>query len=218
MKTNQLMALSGLLAACLALGNSFVGSKNIAASGLPNAAQREAAASGSQLRTLYAHDDLLSSFNFRDDAPGGRVRDGELDLSRAQLVFHRFAADQLSYGFVRNEAVSVIDLGEIFVPGFASAGDLAPKFDLSIFHSLFLDGIKVSYVGAGGRLLRLKQAQRIFDPPPREGLHHIQPVIGHTYLMRVVPRGGDDELFKFEVVDFQPEHSVVLRWAPLPRH
>ncbi len=165
----------------------------------------------SQLVTLLAHDDLHSSLNLRTCRSSAVVRGGEIDLSSVQLMFHRFSADQLSFGFVGHEAVNVVDVGDLFVPGFSTARDLAPKFAPSIFHSLVLDGIKVSYRGSGNRLLRLKAAQSIFDPLPHEGIYHITPIVGHTYIVRVEPRKAAEELFKFEVVDFQPNHSLTLR-------
>ena len=171
----------------------------------------------SSIMTLFAHDDLLSSYSFRQDAAGGRLSDGEIDLSQAQIVFSMFEEDALSFGFVGHEPVNVIDLGAVFVKGFARARDLAPKFSPSVFHTLVLDGTKVSYRGSSNRWLRLKDGQRIFDPLPKEGLYHIKPVIGHTYLMRVLPRSGGEELFKFQVVDFQPGHSVSIRWGRIPR-
>lgn len=172
---------------------------------------------GSRLVTLYAHDDLLSSYSFRDAAAGARVVDGEIDLTRAQVVFHVLEENTLSYGFVGMEAVNIIDLGDVLIGGFPRARDRAPKFALSLFHTLFLDGSRFSYLGAGGKVRRYGPAQKILNPLRPEGLHHIEPIVGHVYLLRSKQSGVSvpHEVVKFQVVDLQPDHSLTLRWAPI---
>ena len=59
------------------------------------------------LVTLYARDDLASSFDFRSGTAGGRVVDGEIRLTDAQLAYGAFLRDQLSFGLVRNERVDI---------------------------------------------------------------------------------------------------------------
>ena len=143
----------------------------------------------SQVVTLYANDDLLSSYHFGRGTAGGRVEDGEIVLNDAQLAFHVFADDMISFGFLRDERVNVIDLGALYVPGDERAVDRAPKFALSLFHTLFKDGPQLSYLGAGGNRLRHKEANRILGPLPPEGLYHIEPRVGHTYLLRAMRKG-----------------------------
>jgi hypothetical protein len=168
--------------------------------------------------TLYAHDDLLSTFSIHTGGAGAQIVEGEVRLDDAQLAFDLFAEDMFSFGFISDELVNVVDLGPQVVEPHRRGQDIAPKFPVSLFHTLYLDGAKFSYAGPGGTLLRHSPAERILDPMPRHGMYHVQPVVGNTYLLRSNRSGGSsraDELVKFVVVDFQPGHSVTLRWAPL---
>lgn len=168
--------------------------------------------------TLWARDDLLSSFDFRSGGPGARVEAGEIVLDDAHMTFDVFAADMLSFGYQRDELVDILDLGEVYVNGRERVRDRAPKFAISLFHTLFLDGARFSYREAGGRVVRLDHANRIFATLPPEGLYHVRPQVGHTYLVRIRPRGPSavDELAKFQVVDLEPGRSLTIRWAPVP--
>ena len=171
------------------------------------------------MATLLAHDDLRSSFSFRNGAFGAQIQDGELRLDDAQLVFHTFGENLLSFGFVRNELVSVLDLGDLVAPGIERAADLAPKPPVSIFHTLFLDGVVFKYQGPLNQAHRLPEAQAIVSAIPPPGIFHIEPQIGHTYLLKAQRRAGHGDtrpqFFKFLVVDFEPGHRLTLRWGPL---
>ena len=168
--------------------------------------------------TLYARDGLQSSFDFRRGRAGGHVVDGEIRLDDAQVVFDAFAPDQLSVGFLRDERVELLDLGELDVPPQARASDRAEKFALSVFHTLFLDGERLAYVGPGGDAHPLDGTSRLFATPP-EGLRHVQPVVGHVYVIRALRRtvGSADDVFKFLVLDHVPQQSLTMRWVPVPR-
>ncbi len=167
--------------------------------------------------TLYARDDLRSSFDFRNGREGGRIVDGEILLDDAQIVFDVFQEGMLSFGFTRDERVRIIDLGPAYVPGLERATDHAPKFSVSIFHTLFLSGSQFSYLGATGRILRSKEAGPILDPLPGEGLYHVAPEVGHTYLLRAKHTGvsRSELLVKFQIIDVRPRRSLTMRWARL---
>lgn len=169
----------------------------------------------SQIVTLYAHDDLQSSFDFRLGGAGGRVQDGEARLTSAQIAFDVFAPGQLSFGFVRDEFVELLDLGDMIVPPHVSARDRAAEFPITLFHTLFFDGVRFAYVGPGGQMRPFDPADRILGPFPPEELRHLEPRVGHTYLLRVRRSGIGmvDEFFKFQVVDLLPDHSLTIRWA-----
>ncbi len=167
--------------------------------------------------TLFANDDLLSSFDFERGSAGGHVLDGEVTLDDAHIAFDVFERNSISFGFRRDAFVSVIDLGAQFVSPFERAQDAGVKIPASLFHTLFLDGRRFSYVGPGGKVERLRAASRIFDPLPPEGMYHVPAVLGHTYLVRF--RGfdtrGDGSLAKFQVVDYRPGSRMTIRWARL---
>lgn len=169
--------------------------------------------------TLWANDDLRSSFDFRNGREGGRIVDGEIRLEAAQLVFDVFQEDHFTFGFTRDERVDLIDLGAAYVPPFDKATDRAPEFAVSIFHSLHLDGSQLSYVEPNGRVVRLKDAGRIQGLLPSQGLHQLEPKVGHTYVLRAELEGvGKSEmLFKLHVVDHRPGRSVTFRWGRLQR-
>jgi len=169
---------------------------------------------GSGIVTLYANDDLQSSFDFRSGAPGGRLVDGEVRLDSAQIAFGLFAAGRISFGFSRDERVDVVDLGDVTVPPEARARDRTEEFPISIVHTLFRSDNGFAIVGPGNDVDPYERADGILRMPPTQGLRHIEPIVRHVYLVRV--RRNDtstDELFKFQVIGILPEHSLTIRWA-----
>ena len=56
-------------------------------------APQKAPSSGSSLVTLYAHDDLLSSFSFETGEFGARIVDGELILDDTQIALVAYCRD-----------------------------------------------------------------------------------------------------------------------------
>jgi hypothetical protein len=176
-------------------------------------------ASSAGLVTLYAHDDLASSFDFRAGRHGGRVEQGEVRLDGAQIVFDVLAPHRISFGFVEDERVDVLDLGPFRVPSQPRARDRAVEFPLALIHTLSFDGVRFGYAGPGGDRHPLDEADAILGALPPERVRHVDPVVGHTYVVRVHRDGlgSGDELFGFQVVDLVPEHSLTLRWKALGR-
>lgn len=169
---------------------------------------------GSSIATLYANDDLLSSFDFRSGSAGGRLVEGEVRLESAQIAFGLFEAGMVSFGFTLDERVEVMDLGPVIVPPEARARDRAVEFPISIFHTLSRDDNGFTYVGPGGDLDPYRPADVILKAVLIQGVRHFEPRVGHTYLLRVRRNDTtDDELFKFQVIGLLPEHSLTFRWA-----
>lgn len=171
----------------------------------------------SALVTLLAHDDLSSSFSFRDGACGGRVTGGQIDLGRAQLSYGVFAEGLLSYGFARDELVGVVDLGDTLVPPAVRAQDATLEHPISIFQTLQLDGAHFTYLTAYGKPRRAKEADALLGPLPAGELVSFEPLLGHVYVIRYRSRLDDsyDRVAKFQVVDLRPGESLTLRWASL---
>lgn len=164
--------------------------------------------------TLYAHDDLQSSFDFRSGWAGGRVFDGEVHIEAAQIAFDLFAPGEISIGFTRDERVDALDLGPVVVPPQTRVRDRAEEFPISLFHTLFLGDNGFAYVGPGGDVDPYERADRILTAPATQGIRHFAPEVGHVYLLRA--RRNDSsviELFKFQVIGLLPEHSLTIRWA-----
>jgi hypothetical protein len=181
-------------------------------------AQDAAPAPSEGVVTLYAADDLLSSFDFRSGAAGGRIQEGELRLESAQILFERLAAGRISFGFTRDERVEILDLGFDTIAPEERSRDRAVELPLAVFHTLRLGDNGFAIVGPGGDLDPYERADRILGPPPAVGVHHVEPQVGHTYVVRVrTNKSSRDEFFKFEVIGFLPGHSVTLRWAVVPR-
>ena len=181
-------------------------------------APQQSGSSGNGLVTLYARDGLLSSVNFRSGGAGGSIVDGEIDLNGAHLAFDVFEPGMLSFGFSALERVNVMDLGPQFVEPLRRRQDLAPKLDVSLFHTLFLDRSRFSYIGTGGTLERIAAAEEIFQPLPRQGVYHVAPIMGNTYVLRANGRDssrGNELIVKFLVIDVQEGRSVTLRWSRL---
>ena len=171
-----------------------------------------------RVTTLYAHDDYLSTFSFRYGGTGARMDDGELILDNAQIAFDVFAEDMITFGFVDNEPTRIIDLGDVTIPGIDRAADRAPKLPVSLLQTLHLDAGRFNYRGPNSKLYRLKEANEIMEGLPGQGFYHIEPKVGHTYLLRSDPRGsGSAEFYaKFQVIGFRPGESLTIRWAVIP--
>ncbi len=172
----------------------------------------------SAIVTLYAQDDLQSSFDFRHGSAGGRVAEGEVVLLDAQIAFGVFEKGHITVGLVRRERVELLDLGSVSVPSQPLALERSVEFPLSLFHTLFFDGARFHYVGPGGDVHAYDQADRILRALPPDGLRHVEPVVGHVYLVRVRRDGvgSRDEFFKFQVIDLEPERFMTIRWARVP--
>lgn len=182
----------------------------------PQEAQATSPAGG--IVTLYAWDDLASSYSFRNGTEGGRVVDGEVRLEDAQIAYDVLAPGQLSFGLTRDERVELLDLGEVTVPPQSRSQERTTEIPAALFHTLFTTGTSFYYVGPGGERHPYVAADAVLAGTPREGLRHIIPEIGHTYVMRVRQKGVGfrDELYKFEIVDHQPSRFLTLRWSPVP--
>lgn len=177
----------------------------------------EAGASGGGIVTLYAQDDLQSSFDFRSGAAGGQVREGEVRLESAQIIFDVLEAGRISYGFGYDERVDILDLGDVTVPPQERSRDRALEFPISIFHTLSLRDEGFAIVRPGGDLDPYEKADRFLGTLPLPALRHIEPCLGHVYLVRVRPdRGTDEQFFKFQIIGLIPGHSLTLRWGPVP--
>lgn len=169
------------------------------------------------LVTLYAHDDLQSSFDFRSGHAGGQLANGEIRLEQAQIAFDVFAPGQISFGFVRDDHVDVLDLGEVRIPPQFRARDRTLEFPLALFHVLFFDGVRFGYFGPGGDRHPLPETDRFLASVPSASLRHVEPVLDHTYLVRAQREGvgSRDELFAFQVVGLVPDQSLTIRWDRL---
>jgi hypothetical protein len=166
------------------------------------------------LITLYQHDDVASSLDFRTGNHGGRVVDGQIQLVDAQLVYGSFATGHLSFGFAADEAVNVVDLGTAEVDFNAGAQDAALKFPISVIPTLGVSGRRLTFQETNGTHVRLGTGNAVFDVPKR-GLQHIEPQLDHCYVIRYQRTRGDrrDMLAKFQVVEHRPGESITLRWA-----
>jgi len=168
------------------------------------------------IATLYAHDDLASSFDFRGGGAGGRLVDGEVRLDGAQIVFDVFARGRISFGFSRDERVELLDLGAQLVRPEARARDRTEEFPISIVHTLFRGDNGFAIVKPGGDVDPFDDADRVANATLTQGVRHVEPIVGHTYVLRV--RRNDtsrDEFFKFEVIGLVPDHSLTIRWGPV---
>jgi hypothetical protein len=169
------------------------------------------------LVTLYAQDDLQSSFDFRSGGAGARVEDGEVRLESAQILFDVLEPGRISYGFSYDERVDILDLGDVTVRPEERSRDRALEFPISIFHTLALTDEGFVIVRPGGDLDPYDHADSIRGAMPLPALRHIEACLGHVYLLRIRRnKSSDDEFFKFQVVGLLPGHSLTLRWAALP--
>jgi hypothetical protein len=176
------------------------------------ASSEDAPSSG--IATLYARDDLLSSFDFRSGGPGAKVWDGEVDLGSAQIVYDVLARGCLSIGFSLDERVDVLDLGEVRIPPRERSRDRQVEFPISLFHTLEVRDEGFVFQAAGGDRDPYAAADRILSATPTTGLRHFEPQLGHTYLLRIRRNNrSENEVYKFEPIGILPGHSLTLRWG-----
>src|SRR5262245_35382852 len=175
-------------------------------------------ASSGGIATLYAQDDLQSSFDFRAGGPGGRVEDGEIHLEGAQILFDVLEAGRISFGFSHDERVDIQDLGDVTIRPQERSRDRAIEFPISIVHTLTLSDEGFAIVRPDGDLDPYDPADRIFGTMPLAGVRHVEPCLGHVYLVRVRrdKAGSHDEFFKFQIIGLIPGHSLTMRWSPVP--
>lgn len=196
---------------------SLLALPTLLASLLAGAGQDDGPPSGG-VATLYAQDDLLSSFDFRSGGAGGRLEEGEVRLESAQILFDVLAEGQLSYGFADDERVEIVDLGDVTVPPEARTRDRAIEFPISLVHTLALRDEGFAYVRPGGDLDPYSPADVIRGAMPRAGIRHLEPRLGHVYVLRIrTDKSSVEEHFKFQVIGLIPGHSLTLRWARVPR-
>jgi hypothetical protein len=179
--------------------------------------ESEPRASDGGIATLYAQDDLQSSFDFRSGAAGARVFDGEVRLESAQILFDVLEAGRISYGFAYDERVAILDLGDVPVAPEVRSRDRALEYPISIFHTLSLGDEGFAIVRPGGDVDPYDRADKILGSMPLPAVRHIEACLGHTYLVRVRrDRSSEDQFFKFQIIGLIPGHSLTLRWAPVP--
>ncbi|GJM45313.1 MAG: hypothetical protein DHS20C21_21550 [Gemmatimonadota bacterium] len=169
---------------------------------------------GDQIITLTAMDDLTCSFSFA----GGRfgdIREGRLFLDETEMLFDRYQADRLSFGYVRDMRVNLVDLGDERIGTGDKPGDRAPRTPISVYHRLFLDGDRIKYLDAYGNAKAHRLAQKVLHQFGPEQTIHIEPRIGHTYLLRYRTSFGASETVRFRVLDHEPGRYVTLRWGLL---
>ncbi|RKY22565.1 MAG: hypothetical protein DRQ55_00585 [Planctomycetota bacterium] len=169
---------------------------------------------------LSAHDDLRAGVDFEAASYGVDLEGAQLGLDRAELVYGLLQENRLSFGFRDKEQARVVDLGDFRVPATALVRDSAPRPPASVMHTLQLESRKVTYRAPVDKRLNLREAASITAILPESGVAHVQPQLGHVYLLRYrgVPEVSDawGRLVAFEVVELQPAQSVTLRCRILP--
>lgn len=169
------------------------------------------------LATLWTHDDRAAAFGFTaGSADGaGRIVGGEIDLADAQLVYGAFEPELLSFGFRHDQLIDVLDLGDLYIAPRERAADESLQYPISVFHTLFLERSRFGYLDIDGRTVRLRAADSLLGVLPDTGLRHLEPLVGHVYLVRWRPRTGrgPDRIAKLQVVAVHPGESLTFRWA-----
>lgn len=163
--------------------------------------------------TLRAQDAFTSALNLATLKHTGHIQDGELILDDAGLAFGVYEPGKLSFGFRRDEAALLVDLGPLKVPGVTTTSDIAPRPDVSAYNTLRLADAKVIYNKPVNKIMRSTEGQMIFGNYPVEGAQHITPVAGHVYLLRnrdPKAKGAGERIVKFLVLEADVQR-VALR-------
>jgi hypothetical protein len=169
---------------------------------------------------LSAYDDLRSSVDFEAASYGTSVDGAQLDLSRAELAFGQFEQGMISYGFRDKEQARIVDVGDFRVPAKRLVRDVAPRPPMSVLHSLTLDNRQVTYRAPVDKRLNLREASAVTSILPDSEMRHIQPRLGHVYLLRYrgVSEVGDawGRVVAFQVTEMIPNQSITIRGRMLP--
>jgi hypothetical protein len=169
---------------------------------------------------LSAYDDLRASVDFEGATYGASVDGAQLDLTRAELSYGQFEQGMLSYGFRDKEQARIVDVGDFRVPAKRQVRDAAPRPPMSVLHSLTLDNRQVTYRAPVDKRLNLREAALVTAILPDSEMRHIQPRLGHVYLLRYrgVPEVGDawGRVVAFQVTEMVPGQSVTVRGRMLP--
>ncbi len=163
--------------------------------------------------TLYAADAERAAVDLETLRYSGAVEEGDWVLDDAGLVFDAYRSGSLTYGFRRNEAARLVDLGPRKVTGVTTSGDIAPRPDVTVFETLRVERGRIVHDAPVNRTVQINGGQAVFGNFPPEGAQHVVPVPGHTYLLRVrapKAKGGRQLLVKILVLDAEPE-QVTLR-------
>ena len=158
----------------------------------------------------------LQGYGGNDDLAGGWLRDQIYGGSGDDELYGRDGSDELDGdgddGFGDDPGPD----GNDHLDGGAGSDTLIGRGGNNTL--LGGDGADFLYVDAGGHVRPWEPADRILRGPPPAGVRHVEPRLGHTYLLRVRrdDAGSADELFKFQVIALQPGHSITLRWAAVP--
>jgi len=169
---------------------------------------------GGGVVTLLAADDLNVSYSF-EEGQHGEIVDGRLALERTQVLYDRYKPGHLSFGYVRDEKLSLVDLGYERVEAGHQPTDLAPRTPLGVFHSLFIDDGRFYYLDASGLRHHHPVAQKVLRQFPPEIITHVEPQLGATILIRYRTRAmpfKQTSVVKMQVIDVEPGRYVTLRW------
>ena len=169
---------------------------------------------GSRIVTLWALDELSSSLDPESGGTGSVLRGGQVDYDRAALAYDVFAPNMLSFGFRERERAVLVDVGDFRVPPLVLPRDVVQRSPLTVFHTLTVERGKVQYTAPIDRTLNLLEGQPVLTRLPPEGIQHVEPQVGHVYLLRSITTTGES-LAKFVVLDVRPGVSVTLRYAAL---
>ena len=169
---------------------------------------------GDQLITLFAMDDETCSFSFSQRRFGG-IAEGRLFLDDTEILYDRYQPGHLSFGYVRDSRVNLIDLGDERIATGSMPSDRAPRVPISVYSRLFLDGGRVKYIDAYNNAKAHRNAQKVLHQFGPEQTIHADPQVGSTYLLRYRTAFGQSETVRFRIIDHEPGRFVTLRWALL---
>jgi hypothetical protein len=170
----------------------------------------QAASPNGQLVTLRAHDSLTAAWNDRTETYVTTINQGELDLGQATLVYDILQGGQLSFGFRLRERAKLVDVGDFRVAPLVRPRDIVPKAGVGVINTLRVQRNNIQYLAPVNRWLNLKEGDAVVGRLESEGVQHVEPELGHVYLLRYV-FDGSERVVAFHVVEHVPGERVVLR-------
>lgn len=167
---------------------------------------------GSSIVTLWANDQLAAAW------PSATVTNGRLDYRGTDLVYNTFAANKLSFGYLGDSLVTVVQRkGPLKVPVVRDRTNRSPAIEPDVFHTLAIDRKRIVYQTGIGKLEELREVSSQWRRTPVAKLVHIEPKEGDVIIVRHQPNGarGGERNLKLQVIEHRVGRSLTLRVGSL---
>lgn len=156
--------------------------------------------------TLYAFDEMQSTFGFVSNSFGYANINGRYHNKTSHIGYHRWRANSLTVAIEGSDSASVRDIGD-------------PRdydHNVSIFHSIAWTGVKFDLSEVGYSKTKSRVSMEL--PEPTASTLSFDVNIGHIYIARLVTTMNSQRIhipLVLRVLSSIPGQSVTFRWRYL---